>query len=108
MKCQNPLAHEAHLYLADSESVALSRCEGSGIGEEEEAGRRHAEETRFILRGLKRSLAEVKRQREASLDGPTQTASYHRTQGQIDGLAIAIAAIERRLSSGRNPFPGSG
>lgn len=63
----------------------------------EDASRYERSDVQVVLQGLLRSLEQVKTQRLASLDGPTNAAQYQRTRGQIDGLNIAIAAVKRRI-----------
>lgn len=52
---------------------------------------------RTVLKGLLRSLEEVKRQRSIPHRPGTHQKYLERQMGELNGLDIAIAAVKRRL-----------
>jgi hypothetical protein len=68
------------------------------VNEVSDAAERHAErEVRAALKGLMRTLEEVRAQRSAPHRPGTHARHLERQRGEINGLDIAIAAIKRRI-----------
>lgn len=64
----------------------------------DEVAELQASEVNLVLTSLLRNLEEVRRQRCTRPEGAT-VAELKRIDGEVHGLAIAIAAVRRRLRS---------
>lgn len=97
MRCNNPLDHEPHEYLADSDAVTLSPCEGGPrLYTAEEVARLQDSEVRLILKGLLNGLTQARDQRGALPPAQSAVQAAQR-QGEVYGLNVAIAAVRRRI-----------
>lgn len=64
---------------------------------EAEVARLQGSEVNLVLKGLLRTLEEVKGQRSMPHQPGTHQRYLERQRGEINGLNIAIAAVNRRI-----------